>query len=55
MNSISKAKYTDQYSFCLKAIRQTNFKIWSFFISLYYIVFANILITFMKKLAKSGH
>ena len=36
-------KYTDQYSFCLKESRHTVYKICSFLVSLYYIVFANIL------------
>ena len=38
-NSFEKATYTDQYSFCLKAIARAVFKICLFFISLYYIVF----------------
>ena len=54
MNSLEKAKYTDQYtcSFCLKAIGCSVFKICLFLISLYYIVFANKLLTLMRKIGK---
>ena len=52
INSLEKAKYTDQYSFCLKAMGRTVFKICLLLMSLYYIVFANILITLMRKIGK---
>ena len=44
--------HTDQYSFCLKEIGHTVFKICLFLVSLFYIVFANILMKLMRKIGK---
>ena len=41
-----------QYSFCVTEIGHTVFKICLFLVSLYYIVFANILMKLMRKIGE---
>ena len=43
---------TDHYSFCLKEIGHMVFKICLFLVSLYYIVFANILMRLMREIGE---
>ena len=52
IDSSCQTEYTDQYSFCLKEIGHTVFKICLYLVSLFYIVFANILMKLMRKIRK---